>query len=465
MNKRVAAMAAMAVVIVAVGAVAGSAYSGHRVRTRMDAQLAQASAQLPFLKVVSHRSDGGVFTSTRTVTYQIGCATGAGPVQPLVLTQHDIIRHGPLPGFRAFGAARIDTTLSIPPDVSAEMARLFGDRPPLTIRTAVGFDGRFESRFESPQGAVSGPQGQQLNWHGLTGTLASDADMSFARYEFNMPGMELTDSAHGTQVSMSNVRMRGEGRGVGPSLWLMPGSSEGEIGSIVMRARMPAGGDATGGEMLRMQFDNLKVVSEATLEQDLLSARSSMTGSGSFNATRLDKVEMVASIARLHVPSYQKLLTRLWSDGVSCGAEPPPEQVLQALQQELLPLLPFNPQYSLDRLVVELDGRRGEFAYSVGVAGVTPDDLRLPPQQLFLSKGTVRASARVPRAWVEKLLAEAPADGAGASIPFGAVFEQARAMGYVSEDAGHLSTSFQFGGGEVRINGRPLGTVPAGGVH
>lgn len=457
MNKRVAALA---VVIVVVGAVAGTAYSGYRVRTQMDAQLARAGEQLPFVRVVAHESRGGVFSSTRTVTYRIGC-DAPGAAKPLLLTQHDTIRHGPLPDFATLGAADIDTTLSFPPDVSADVARLFGDRAPLTVKTAVGFDGRFTSRFESPQGAVSGPQGQQINWRGLSGTLVGDADMSFARYEFTMPGMELTDAARGTQVSMSNMRMRGEGRGVGPSLWLMPGTSEGEIGSIVMRAKAPAGGDA----VLRMQFDDLKIVSEATLEGDLLSAKSSVTGSGSFDATRLDKVEMVASIARLHVPSYQKLLTNLWRDGMSCdGAPRAPEQALQDLQRDLLPLLPFNPRYSLDRLVVELDGRRGELSYSIGVAGVTQEDLRLPPQQLFLSRGAVRASARMPRAWLEKLLAPQGEQAPG-PIPFAAVFEQARAMGYVSEDGDHFSTSFQFDGGAVRINGRPLGTVPAGGLH
>lgn len=460
MNKRVAALA---VVIVAVGTVAGTAYSGYRVRTHLDAQLARAGEQMPFVRVVAHSSSGGVLSSTRTVTYQIGCDT-PGSGKPLLLTQHDTIRHGPLPGFASLGAADIDTTLSFPPDVSADVARLFGDRAPLTVKTAVGFDGRFVSRFESPQGAVSGPQGQQINWRGLSGTLVGDADMSFARYEFAMPGMELTDPARGTQVSMSNLHMRGEGRGVGPSLWLMPGTSEGEIGSIVMRAKAPAGGDA----MLRMQLDDLKIVSEATLQQDLLSAKSSVTGSGSFDDTRLDKVEMVASIARLHVPSYQKLLTNLWRDGLSCdGAPKAPEQALQDLQRDLVALLPFNPQYALDRLVVELDGRRGEFAYAVGVAGVTREDLRLPLQQLFLTKGSVRASARMPRVWVEQLLSKAPAAGADTPSPtmVGSVFDQARAMGYVSEDGDHFSTSFQFDGGAVRINGRPLGTVPAGGLH
>lgn len=469
MNKPVLVVAG--VVLIGCGVAGGALFAGAQVRRQLDAQTARVVEQFPFIQVVEQHDHPGVFSSSRSVTYRLGCdgvAAGTGRRRPLLITQTDMISHGPLPHFNSIGAAVIDSEISFSDELASELGPVFDGKPPLTMQTRVGFDGRYSSRIESPQGTLNGPQGQQLNWRGLTGTLESDAAMSFAHYEVTMPGMDVTDSAQGTQVSISGIHFRGDGKGTGQSMWLMAGTSEGQVRSVVMRIRAPAGTGARAREteMLRVQLDDLEIKSMATLENELLSASSSVTGHGSINATRLDKLDMRASMRRIHIPSYEKLAAAAMRDSFSCdGAHPAvtPQQSMQHMEHDMLALLPYNPEYSLDKLVIVLDGKQGEFSYSLGINGVTPADLKLPPAQLFITKAALRASARVPRTWVERLLTEARSAAAGgAAVPaaFGPVYEQARAMGYVSEDADHISTSLQFGNGAMLINGKPLGARP-----
>src|SRR5262249_23501124 len=110
----------------------------------------EAAERYPFLKVVKHNYQRGVYSSTEEVTYQVGGqltkalqaipgnTQAPGDVQ---LTVRNIIHHGPLPQLRGFAPAIIDTELVLPPDTKQKLLAVFGDKATLSIRTRLHWFG------------------------------------------------------------------------------------------------------------------------------------------------------------------------------------------------------------------------------------------------------------------------------------------------------------------------------------
>lgn len=480
MNKPLAA--GLGVVALGVAAYVGaSAWSGQQIQSRYEAQLEKLPTQLPFIKVVDRRYEKGLWSSTSTVTMQFGCLPPAGedgeqgeaaaaePPRPLLVTWRDTIQHGPLPGGKGLGAAAIDTELVLSDEVRQQLAKVFGDARPLTIRTLVGFDGRYASTIESPAVQFS-EETRKLAWQGLKAHIRSDAAGSFADYELEMPGLEITDGESGSIVRIGRMTAKGSGQSLGGSWWVMTGKGEGEIASMEVNATPPAEEGEPPAKPFKLLLTGLKVSSDTTAEGELLSSVTRLSGAGMVGDTRLDRVEMQASMKRMHAPSYQRLMAGLLESTSSCdpaAREADAGRLLAGLQAELANLLPHNPEYGLDKLAVEVGGKRGELSYAFGVQGVTPDDLKLPPQALLMTRGVLRADVKLPVAWIE-LLSAGMADRAGDAVPppemVNVMLDQFAAQGFLVRDGELVSSSVRYGGQSgLLVNGKPLalGRPPA----
>ncbi|AKJ27257.1 hypothetical protein AAW51_0566 [Caldimonas brevitalea] len=468
-----------AVAVAAAAYVGASAYVGQQVQQALQAQPEKLAQQLPFIKVAEHRYEKGLFSSTRTLTLQFGCeapagaaaaagADGEAPTGPVTLTLRDHIRHGPLLGLSP-GAAQIDTELELPADVKAKLAKVFGEQQPLSLRTLVAFDGRYTSQLSSPAVQIPGPNGEQLAWKGLQVSVSSDAEGSFLNYQASAPGFEVNDPAKGVKMVLSNVSMQGQGRPVGGNVWLMVGEDEGSIGSFEVTAQAPVQQASEGGaKPFSFKLENLKFTAKATVENDLLSSQMSMIGGGMIGATKLDKVEMAGSLKRLHAPTYQRLMSSMMKSSFPCdtpaGEAADPSAMLAAMQQDMVQLLPHNPEYSLDKLAVEYGGQRGEMSYSLGVQGVTEADLKLPAMALLMTKGRGKADIKLPVKWIEQIAGNAPMQQAAVQPEMvGAMLDQFAAQGFVVRDGDNVGASVRFENGELVLNGKPLplGRPPA----
>jgi len=185
------------------------------------------------------------------------------------------------------------------------------------------------------------------------------------------------------------------------------------------------------------------------------------------SGVKLDKFDMQVSLKRLHAPTYERLMQYVLAGASHCdavkAAAADPQQVLALMQQGLGALLPFNPEYALDRLAVEIEGERGELSYSLGVQGVSEADLQLPLPALLMGKATFKGQASLPVAWVEKTLAGfggAQADPAVQAQTTRAMLDKMTVDGFVVREGGQLSTQFSFDKGQMVVNGKPIG--PAG---
>jgi uncharacterized protein YdgA (DUF945 family) len=466
MNAKLIAAAAAAVVLLGGAVVAGATVTGTQARKKLQEAPLAWQAQWPMLKVVEQHYERGLFSATHTVTLQLGCEAGspAAGGAPVLLTLVQRVKHGPLPGFSAVGAAVIDTELVLPEAARKAVAELTGNQPPLTAHTFVSLGGAAHTQITMPSFRMAGPEGQQLAWQGLVADVRDGGGT--LRYELTMPGftMAMRDPRMAMTMKLTGVHLQGEANG-GASWWLRAGKAEGEIGAIELAVEAQGG---QGVPPFKVALQQLRFSASNTIDKELLSNVAHLSGKGVFNDTQLDKIEMQASVRRLHAPAYERLMQHVMdTSSAACGMKQAvsPQVMLAQVQQDLMALLPFNPEYALDKLAVEIGGQRGELSYAFGVNGVTEADAALPLQALLMSKAQFRGQARLPTAWVENTLARfsggASGDPAGQAEVMNVMLAKMTNDGFVVRDGAMLSTQFSLDKGQMLINGKPMGQPEA----
>jgi uncharacterized protein YdgA (DUF945 family) len=460
---------------VVVGAVAAlgvawagsTALIGAQVEKKLAAQADALTQQFPALKVTEQRYEKGFFSATRTTTLQLGCQPPAGapgaPAKPVTLTVRDRILHGPVPGGRALGIALIESELVLPEELQQKVTKLFGDRQPLQVRTVVGLLGGFDTEITSPAFELE-LEGEQLSWKGLQGTMNANASATLVRYDVRIPGLDLAAPAKHARLALAGVRLHGEHRPVNGSMWIAAGKGEGELASLELRFPLPATDGGGAGEPWSMSLRDLRFTSDSSVEDELLGSRTKMTGAGTMGEAKLENIELEASLRRMHVPSYQKLMSLFM--GASCdvpGRAQDPQQLLGAAQKDLVQLLVRSPEYGIDRLALDVDGKRGELSYSLGVDGVTDADLDTPAMALLSTRMAVKADARLPVIWLEQLAGFLAARSKKGEMPppeaVNGVLDGLAAQGFVLRDGEYVKSSVRLAKGMLQVNGKvvPLG--------
>ena len=475
MNKPV--LVGVGAVIVVGGTFFGAvAWSGNAIQTRYQQQIDELQTRLPFVKVVENTYDKKFFSSTATLGLQFGCPNPAAalgdtakpatpPATPFVLTIRDHIQHGPLPGWTAIGAASADTELVLTEDQRKELDKMFGDQHALSAHTVFAFNGGFSSHLTSPAGKYTDSKGTLIAWQGLNATMAVEGDRSI-NFDFAMPGLGVTEAgANGSDFQIVNLGAHGQIRPVNQTYWLSVGKSSAGIDRIEVKVgSQAASAGGLSGAPFKLTLEKIASTSESSIANDLLSTNSVVTGAGSFNDTRIDKVELQASFKRLHAPTYQRVIENMMKSSFSCDPahQANPMAELATLQDDLKAFLPYDPEYAVDKLVVETGGKRGEFSYSLVVKGVSQADLAAPPANLFMTKGVIKAAIKIPSVWIEKVMAAAP-DAAQGKLPppeiVNNLLAQVVAQGYVVRDGEYLSSNFSANNGAFLVNGKPLGAA------
>ncbi|PPE68581.1 YdgA family protein [Caldimonas thermodepolymerans] len=456
-------------VVVALGAayVGSSHFVGRQVQQHLRAQTDRLTTQMPFIKVTEQGYERGLFASTRTVSVQLGCdRAGAAhlpgrPPGALEFTLRDRIRHGPLLEGGTWGAASVQTELVLPPALQSFVVQTFNGQPPLSIRTTIGFDRRYDARVVSPRARLEGKPGQQVVWQGLQGRFTGGGDDGAIHQEISMPGLEMSDSDQGVRMVLSELHWKNDGRLLGDSAWLMAsGRTEGRLGLVEMNLPLPMPG---GGDVRPFLFalTDLTLEAEGAAEQDLLHTTSRLHGSGSLDGVRLDRIELVASVKRVHAPSYQHLVETLMQQSFSCeeDEEADPLAQLAALQSDLMQLLRYDPEYAVEKLAVESGGQRGEVSYAFGVQGVTEADKDLPPLQLLATRARARADVSLPVAWIARLLDQPQLRASGAAPEpemLEVLLDQFADQGYLVRRGEHVTASVRYEAGRLLLNGQPL---------
>ena len=465
------AAVAAAVVVLAGGAWLGAtAYTGHRIAVAYDARVAKLEQQFPFLRVVDRQTDKGLLSATYSGKVQVGClpdaAGGDKAGKPLVIGFRDQVRHGPLPGFTGFGAAVIDSQITLPDEAPEPLRKYVAGMTPQDIRTTVGYGGDYQTALRLPPGDFALPAGQ-LRWPEVRATGSGKLDGSASSFDGRLPEIAFrsTDKAgaQALDLKLVNLRWQGANQGVG-SIWLRPGTSSMEI------ERIEVLGD-TGGKAISAQIGKIKYLTEVGADKDLLKIKATITADATlqFGADakpfQLDNFEFQETINRLHGPTLQKVLDASMADLSTCGTAGAPATDAAARAQEMLrllaELLPYEPEMSVDKLAVSYEGQRGEISYAVSAPGLTARDTeaRGALQQQLQQKLVLRADAKVPVAWVEQLgtLGGDPAGAAQRVAQANTMLDLAIGKGFVVRDGDHLTGKLRMERGAILVNDKPLG--------
>lgn len=461
MDRKAMAGVAVAAVAVAGGYVAATAYTGQKIQEAYEARIVKLEQELPFIQIVDRKTDRGLFSATYSAGVRFGCN------QPFVIGFTDHVRHGPLPGLRSFGAAVIDSTIALPPTAPQALRQYLDNLEPGYIRTQVGYAGGYRAAIRLPAGEVAGPSGK-FGWAEILLTGAGKLDGSVSSFEASLPLVSFKAAGDkGASAKLVDLRMHGENHGDGGSLWLRQGRSALEIASIDIQA--DAGGTAVAAQLVNMRYGT-----EVTGDKELLNGKVSLTADAKLTVgadskpIQLDNMELQESFQRLHAPTLKKLATSSMSSLPGCDAagESAEEDAasknarVQDMLQLLAQLLPYNPEFAVDKLAMGYDGRRGELSYSVGVRdfALKKGESLAAAQPRLMQAVVLRANTKLPAAWIEQL--GALGDEAGAqrrAMQAQTMLDVAIGKGFLVRNGDEITGELLFERGAATLNGKPLG--------
>ncbi|MDN6884437.1 YdgA family protein [Variovorax sp. CAN2819] len=497
MNKKAVLGVLAAAIAVAYG---GSTWwAGSQIKSRYDAALDELPKQTALVRVTERKYERGFLGAVSTVTLEIGCAADAAasaqqpaadrtgdeeeqaeeddgsaikPPKQLRLTIRDTIHHGPLAG-GTLAAATIDSELVLDDKAQAEAKKLFGEAKPLSARTKVGFDGAFTTDLTVAPARLAEEGKGRLDWQGMKVRMEVNAARTQARYDLSMPGLDFSDTKSGATMKMGKLTAKAD-MDSSAGLFLATGKTEGKLDSLefAVRKKPAEDGAAPPKALPTVVLQGIDLVGEASIKDGLYASTGTLKGTGKIGETRIDRFELTSGARRIHGAGYRKLADA-WmqssaASGCGKGGSKASQAAMQALAEQLAPdlkaMAKYAPEAGIDKLVVEIDGKRAELGYSVGMAGVTDEDLQLPGTALMMKRGVLKAHARLPMKWLEKL-AETGAESGQTPPPemVAGLVEQGEESGFVKRDGDDVTAQAEFSDGSLKVNGKPLGGMGSAG--
>lgn len=437
-----------AVAVVIVGWTAGTVVLGQRVQAKLETQgpLGEALDSGGLLKVVNSEYRKSFFGATRTMSVELGCSTEGKPA-PRLTVQQDI-QHGPFPGFRSVGAARITTRLVLDSDARAKLKEAIGTEDlPFEMVTVAGFGGGTHTDLRS-EGftAKDANSNTQITLKPLNLQLKSSSGGD-TTLRYDVQGYELQD---GRGTSMVLAGLKGSAQGQAPHWYAMGTQADGVIERFEFKAPQ-------GGAQPLLLLSNLKMGSQGSVKDGLYSAQSTMTGQLEVAGTKFQELVMKASLKNLNAEAYARLVKNAMQPQLGCDKPGAPaalamQRQLVDMQSDLMALLPSNPEFSLDELSVTLEGKKALLSYAVGAQGVTAEELKAGFQPGLMQKVKLNAMVETSTGFLQELakVFKQPPQMMDAMVAQGVD------RGFIRQEGQSLKATIELAKGQALLNGKPV---------
>jgi len=495
LSKKAAVLGVLAAAI-AVAYGGSTWWAGSQVKSRYDTAFDELPKQTALVRVVERNYDRGFLGAVSTVTLEIGCApdataaaqkpaageeadkdadeepeeeADAAPAKPLRFTIRDTIHHGPLAG-GTLAAATIDSELVLDAKTQADAKKLFGEAKPLSAHTKVAFSGAFTSDLTVAPAKLAEEGKGQMTWQGAQLRMDVNAARTQVRYDLTMPGFDLNDTRTGLTMKMGKLTAKAD-MDSSAGWFLATGKTEGRLDTLEFAAPKGLGASAGDDDTPRkplptVLLQGIDLVGGASIKDGLYASEGTLKGAGKIGATKIDKFELTSGARRIHAAGYKKLADA-WiqssaANGCGKGGSKASQAAMSALADQLAPdlkaMAKYGPEAGIDKMLVEIAGKRAELSYSVSMAGVTDEDLQSPGTALLLKRGVLKANARLPMQWLEKL-AETGAESGQTPPPetVALLVTQGEQSGFVKRDGDDVTAQVEFSDGNLKVNGKPLG--------
>ena len=474
-------------------------WAGSKIRSIYDTALDEMPKQTALVRVVERKYERSFLGAVSTVTLEIGCAADATtaakapeakpaegeeadedkdepeadskPPKPLRITFRDTIHHGPLAG-GTLAAATIDSELVLDIKAQAEAEKLFGKAKPVTAFTKVGFDGAYTVDLNvAPAKLVEEGKGE-LAWQGAQARFEVNGSRTKVHYDLTMPGLDFNNAAKGLQLKMGKFTAKAD-MDNSAGWFLATGKSEGRLDAFEFSATKGLAGsadaDAPAGthKPVKVLLQNVDLIADASIKDGLYASEGTLKGQGKIGETSIDKFEMTSSARRIHAAGYKKLADAWLQSNAAggCGKSSKASQAaMKALMDQLAPdlkaMAKYSPEAGIDKMVVEIGGKRGEISYTVALVGVTDEDLQAPGMALLMKRGLLKANARLPMQWLEQIAATGAESGQTPPPELVAgLVEQGEEKGFVKRDGDDVTAQVEFSEGALKVNGKPLNAL------
>ncbi|MET3495689.1 YdgA family protein [Variovorax boronicumulans] len=478
-------------------------WAGTKVKSSYDNAFAELPKQTALVRVIERQYERGFMGATSTVTLEIGCAAEAAaapaaaqtpaakpaegeeeaqaadeeeeeaestPPKPVRITFRDTIRHGPIAG-GSFAAATIDSELVLDIKAQAQAEKLFGKAKPVTAHTKVGFDGAYASDIVVAPARFAEEGKGELAWQGAKARVEVNAARTQVRYDMTMPGMDVNDPAKGLQLKMGSFTAKADMDS--SAGWILAtGKTEGRLEALEFSATKGLGAtdaDAPAGAQkpVKLLLQNIDLIGQASLKDGLYASDGTLKGKGKIGETAIDSFEMTSGARRIHAAGYKKLADAWLQSSAAggCGkSSKASKAAMQALADQLAPdlkaMAKYSPEFGLDKMAVEIGGKRGELGYTASMAGVTDEDLQEPGMALLMKRGVLKAHARLPMQWLETIAAIGAESGQTPPPEMLAgLVEQGEEKGFVKREGDDVTAQLEFSEGNLKVNGKPLNAM------
>lgn len=370
------------------------------------------------------------------------------------------VQHGPFPGFRSFGLARIESTLELSEEARAEIAELVGEKEPLFATTVIGLTGAGSTIVTSPAFELH-EDGETLSWQGFEGKVDFGRNLSSLACDLKAPGMEL-EGNDGTSARLGEMSFECDLERAFDSLYI--GNAAIKIASMH---------HATPTES--MQIEQISYATDVRKNGDYFDMGLD-AGIGSMAIKDLTMTDLRYDLAlnHLHGPTYAAMQRKMEeSIAGSALADPNASAALVAVLGEYVPqLLEHSPQLVIDRIGFSMSEGEAGLKGTIQLKDFAKDDL---------AKGTMALLAKLDASadlWLSEGLlmrdwtsgasnaADEVSDGPSAEEKLAMMqmqIAQLEQQGYITRAGERLESHIEFKDGALTANGKPLG--PMGGAQ
>ncbi len=452
----------IAVIALAVLYTAASWAIGARVQSELQQREQQLLASVPYVRIVSRDYQRGIYESSERVTYGIGgpmaqslqLTRGGQRLLALQLTVRNRIRHGPLPGLRAFGLASVDTQLQLPPALERQLQAPLGGRAPLQVHSVLGWRGNGHVEVTSPALQMRAANGGTIHWQGLSGGLTFTPGMRSWSMSLSVPGLSVGGPAAGqaagqaagpagaaTHVELTGLQFSSQGRLAYDTLHL--GHTTLTLQQLEIQ---PASGAA-------LRLKDVAYDTTATLDGDYINGaaqlRAASVQAAQFSATRVAYVQQLTHVHGPAVAAFTRAMRSLQANAGAGAANR--NAITQAFMQLATQVAVHAPVLEISQAGFVMPEGQLQFSGRLTVPGLQAQDLQGPvPLLALLQHLQLSADLRADTALVDKLLG-----GSQRGAALATQLSVLEGQGYLKRDGTAYVCHIAVQGGHLSFNGQP----------
>jgi uncharacterized protein YdgA (DUF945 family) len=478
-RKNILIIAGAVVIALAAGYPASSWYLGKRIEAahkQIDTQI----PTLPFVRLVSHEYERGIFSARETVVLEIfdtPAEDAADSTTPFRITLKNAIRHGPfLNG--AFAMGSVDGSVEFSDEIQKYVLEASGGKPAMEFHAVSSLTGNGQFSLSNPAFslvmavAFPGGSGQfklsspafQLSLPGKTedekSTLSGDGlelsgevGRGLARYSIHggLPRLEMT-TPKGRRMTLTRLMIDFEQERMFSGELIFTGPQKFSLAGLEIDPG-PGSDDDDDDD------DGLPKFALTAFEGDFQTQASGefvdMRGKIGAGGLRVGEQEhgpaaFDYSLNHLHARSLGTLISKF---AVLLDKNKRLKETLESMKSDFISLLTQDAILSIDRIAFRLPDGDVNFNIRFRLDDGKPEDFN--SMLRLIGKIDTSAELSLPEKSIDMLLSN-PGKGDDFATAAGEILDRLVQQDYVTNDNGILHTRVVFRNGQLQLNDKPF---------